>query len=383
VLPARLLPSGTNVLRFRITSPGDVIPGDDERARVVNVSEQPALVALLDPPDWEGGFLVSELADVARTTVRGYAHVSPSAWIDMSSGLPMPEQSVREFARNASMILIRGSEANLSFTRRNQPVWRWPTMFDESGASTQRDWYLSGSLHASPLAGRLAAVQWDSLPPVLGVAQLPAEHNTWIAISARQGRRGAERPALVGIDSAGSRELVTYGSGWWRWRLRGGEAREAYRTLIASGVDWLLADQRSGTGSTLISSTVVSRGEPTIFEWVPDSIPDSLGVSLLRDGEDSSASHTLRFDSRGSASLELSPGTYRWRAAGADGSAGVTVVEQYSDEYHPRVVAELVGGGAGGAVLSERFARDNWWLFVVVVVALSAEWAWRHRRGLS
>jgi hypothetical protein len=47
------------------------------------------------------------------------------------------------------------------------------------------------------------------------------------------------------------------------------------------------------------------------------------------------------------------------------------------------MVADLVGGNSGCMVLLERFARDNWWLFVIVVVALSGEWAWRHRRGLS
>jgi hypothetical protein len=103
VLPPQLLSPGTNVLRVRILSAGDTIPGDDERVRIVQVSEQPAVVVLLDPPDWEGRFLVTELADVARTTVRGYARVSQSAWIEMSSSLPVPEESVHRFARNAGM----------------------------------------------------------------------------------------------------------------------------------------------------------------------------------------------------------------------------------------------------------------------------------------
>jgi hypothetical protein len=363
--------------------PGDGIPDDDSRARIVLVTEQPAVVALLDPPDWEGRFLVSELAEVARTTVRGYAHITPTSWIEMSSGHPIPEESVRQFARSAAMLLIRGTGGMTPFTRSRQPVWRWPTLIEEAGRAAHRDWYLSGSLQASPLAGRLASIQWDSLPPVLGLDQQAVERSDWVAMMARQGRRGPERPAFTGADSVGARSLATFGTGWWRWRVRGGTPREAYRTLIASGVDWLLGSERADLQQPLVSSAVVSRDEPTLFEWVRDSTPDSLGVSLLRDGDDTAATHTLRFDSRRTASISLSPGIYRWFSPEADGGRGITVVEEYSDEYHPRVVADFVGGNAGGMTLVERYTRDNWWLFVVVVAALSAEWAWRHRRGLS
>ena len=127
----------------------------------------------------------------------------------------------------------------------------------------------------------------------------------------------------------------------------------------------------------------MSRGEPTLFQWTRDSIPDSVAVSLLRDGDDDPVTQLARFDYRGTATMLLSPGTYRWVAPDAGGTRGVTVVEEYSDEYHPRMVADMTGGGSSGMILLERFARDNWWLFVIVVAALSAEWAWRHQRGLS
>jgi len=383
VLPPTLLPRGTNIIEFRIEVPGDDIRDDDERAKIVLVTEQPAVVVLLDPPDWEGRFLVTELAQIARTTVRGYAHVTPDAWVDMGSGLPIPEESVQRIARSASLLLVRGGGESTPFAQPRHPVWWWPTQIGELGSAAQHDWYLSGMVQASPLAGRLASVLWDSLPPVLGLGQQRSDRSDWVALSARQGRRGAERAAVTGMDSAGTRSLTTFGTGWWRWRLRGEADREAYRTLLASGVDWLLGSERAGSPSPLVSSTVVSRGEPTLFEWVRDSVPGSLEVSLLRDGDDSSSTRNLLFDSRGVASVSLLPGTYQWLTPEIRGGQGVTVVEEYSDEFHPRMVADLVGGNAGGMILLERYTRDNWWLFVVVVVALSAEWAWRHRRGLS
>jgi hypothetical protein len=380
--PPQLLPSGINVLNVRVQARNDAIPGDDERVRIVNVTEQPAIVVLLDPPDWEGRFLVSELGGIARTTVRGYAHVTPNSWIEMSSGLQLPEESVQRFAGDAALLLIRGSREGTTVAGLRQRVWSWPTIVDASPSVAHRDWYLSGTLQASPLADRLAFIQWDSLPPVLGLAQQPAETSGWVAISARQGRRGAERPVFTGHDSAGVRSLTTLGAGWWRWRLRGGAAREAYRAILAAGVDWLLGSERLRSDAPLISSTVVSRGEPTVFQWVRDSVPDSLAVSLLRDGDDDAAMHLARFDSRGTASLQLQPGTYRWIAPDAGGVRGVTVVEEYSDEYHPRMVADLAGGSPVGMTLLEHHARDNWWLFVIVVASLTVEWAWRHQRGL-
>ena len=358
------------------------MPGDDERIRIVDVTEQPAVVVLLDPPDWEGRFLVSELGEIVRTTVRGYAHVNPSLWLDMTSTMPVPAETVRRLARDAALLVIRGDGDGMTATNRRQPVWSWPTIFDAAPGVTARDWYLSSSVQASPLAGRLASVQWDSVPPVLGLAQQPPDGHDWVAISARQARRGAERPALLGLDSAGVRALLTLGTGWWRWRLRGGAAREAYRAILAGGIDWLLGSELSPSDVTLFASTVVSRDEPILFRWVGDSTPDSLSVSMTSDGDASVETHLLRFDSYGVALLTLPPGVYRWLVSEFGGSRGVVVVEEYSDEYHPRSTVDLAGGNSAGVTLFERYARDNWWLFLIVIVALTAEWSWRHRRGL-
>ena len=92
--------------------------------------------------------------------------------------------------------------------------------------------------------------------------------------------------------------------------------------------------------------------------------------------------HLLRFDSYGVALLTLPPGAFRWVASDFGATRGVVVVEEYSDEYHPRSTVDLAAGNAAGMTLFERFARDSWWLFLIVIAALTAEWAWRHRRGL-
>ena len=381
-LPPGLLPDGVNMLHFRIHSPADSVPEDDERVRIVNVTEQPAVVVLLDPPDWEGRFLVSELGEIARTTVRGYARVNPSSWLDMSSTLPVSEESVHRLAREAALLVIRGSVDGIASANGRQPVWSWPTIFESAQNVTPRDWYVSNSVQASPLAGRLASIQWDSVPPVLGLAQPTNDGRDWVAITAQQARRGAERPVLSGRDSSGVRTLLTRGTGWWRWRLRGGAAREAYRAILAAGVDWLLGSDPTRNDVSLSASSVVSRDEPIVFRWIGDSIPDSLSVTITNDGNESVETFLLRFDSYGVALLTLPPGAYRWLVSGLGGLRGVAVVEEYSDEFHPRSTMELAAGNAAGMTLFERYARDNWWLFLIVVGALTVEWAWRHQRGL-
>jgi len=60
----------------------------------------------------------------------------------------------------------------------------------------------------------------------------------------------------------------------------------------------------------------------------------------------------------------------------------IIAVEEYSDELHPRTVYTADGDNMVGTMLVERYARENFWLFVIVIVALSGEWGWRYRKGL-
>lgn len=375
--PARLLGPGAHVVRLRLLIEGDLEARNNERWRVVDVSAQPAVVVLVDPADWEGRFLVHELTDIARTTVRGFARTARNTWLDMRTQSRVAEADVRAAAGAAGLLLVRGRATPVVAGRR--PVWRWPAGSDARAQVFHGDWYLTAGTPVSPLAGRLASVEWDSLPPLSGIVPLAPGGSAWVALTARQGRRGAERPVLVGRDSAGARELTTAGEGLWRWRFRGGAPREAYRAVLAAGVDWLLSDDGRAARTALTAGAVVERGTPVVFRWRGDSIPDSVVVSIT--GADSTRDATLRFDATGAAALSLEPGQYRWTAAGV-GARGLAVVEPYSAEFAPRPVMELSGVAREAFTLRERHPREWWWLFLVAVLALAGEWAWRWRRGL-
>ena len=380
-IPPGALSPGTHVLRVRLVTGDDAEPRDDERMRVVTVSSQPVIAVIVDPADVEGRFLMRELSEVARTTVRGFARVRDDLWLDMNTLARTDEASVRAAAAAARLVVLRGAD-RIGVTRTAPAVWYWPAASDPATEFFQGDWYITPRVPASPLAGRLAAAAWDSVPPLTGIVPFVAGGAEWVAVTGRRARRGVDRPVLIGRDSSGTRRLTTAGSGLWRWILRGGAARETYRTFVAAGTDWLLQAGAVQSTALLTAEPVTQRGVPVVFRWTADDIPDSTVVTLAV--MDSSFTVTLRYDSRGTALVSLDPGVYRWsaRAGGVRNATGIAIVEEYSDEYHPREVTWVAGVGEEGFQLIVRKARDVWWLFLIAIAALLCEWGWRQRRGL-
>jgi hypothetical protein len=176
------------------------------------------------------------------------------------------------------------------------------------------DWYVDGETPASPVAGRFASAEWDSVPPLDNLVPMVVTPADWVGLQAKLGRRGANRPVLVGRDTAGVRTLTTAAEGLYRWSIRGGAAREAYRALVAGGTDWLLGADAIRRSAALTSTEVVSRGTPVAFRWTRNPVPDSVTVRLSRG--DTTATRTLRFDAEGVARVRLPPGVWRWSTVG-------------------------------------------------------------------
>jgi hypothetical protein len=376
-LPTGALGPGTHVLDVRLVTPGDGEPRNDVRRRVVTVGAVPEVVVVASPPDWESRFLARELADVTGSAVRAFAAVTPGRWVDMRSGRAITEARVAQAVRGAELVIRTGDGTGDPWVARTVPAsWTWPSSDD----ALEGDWYPEAPLPASPLAARLGGVAWDSVPPVAAVQPLAPPPDAWIALSARLARRGAERPLLLGRDTAGTRMLTTAGHGLWRWALRGGAPREAYRSLLAAGVDWLLTPGRAGGAARMRATEVVPRGVPVTFRWQGDTLPAAPVPVTLTSG-DGTRTVELAFDAQGEARQALEPGVYRWRATEVAGAAGLVVVEEYSDEFVARPVA--VPAGVTWESSRRRVgARENWWMFALALGALVVEWAWRVRRGL-
>ncbi len=375
-IPSATLAVGTNVVHFTLTAPGDTELRDNTRIRLLTVTTQPGVVVLVDPADIEGRFLAREMNHIVRTGLRGFARVGDQRWLDMQSLSTVSPQEVQRVAQNAALVITRSDAPWLL----GAPFWHWPAGTVGETEFFEGDWYVTDGVPASPVAGELASVAWDSLPPLTGIVPLVAGTDQWVALSGRLGRRGADRPLLIGEDSSGVRRLTTAAGGMWRWALRGGASLDAYRTVLSSGIDWLL-----DTGEPIVTSQVstnryVSRGRPVTFRWRGSDVPDSLAVVIT--GPDSTERRVLFFDASDESRLKLPPGVYRWAVPSLRETSGIVAVEDYSDEFHLRAAGIQPREASGGFALFVKYTRERWWLFAVAVAAFAAEWAWRQRMGL-
>ncbi|PYP36339.1 MAG: hypothetical protein DMD48_12965 [Gemmatimonadetes bacterium] len=222
---------------------------------------------------------------------------------------------------------------------------------------------------------------WDSLPPATAVAVAPRDsEQATVALTARLVRRGPQRPVLTLERRNGERVATVSAAGLWRWAFRGGAADEAYRSLIAALVDWLLGDEGRGTRERVVPETYeVPNGMPTVWRWVSADTARPVAVTLRSD--DTTRVDTLRFDAAGRAQLRLPPDVYHY-AIGGGTERGVVAVETYSDEWLPRAPTLASQPGEATARLASVGLRDRWWLFVIAIAALATEWALRRRQGL-
>lgn len=245
-----------------------------------------------------------------------------------------------------------------------------------SAAPTAGDWYLAAG-GASPVNGAFVGLPVDSFPPGVALAAVVMPAGGWIGLTAQLNRRGAARPAVVGRDSAGQREVTVAVDGLWRWAFRGGPSEEAYRAWVAATTSWLLGSVDSAIGAARPIRAVAQQGRPLVFERTrPDSTP--LPIELRANG--STRTDTLRFDGAGRAELRLPPGAYRYRLRG--GGDGLIAVETFTDEWLPRPVTLAAHPPEASPAPARRPLRDLPWLFGLAIAALGGEWWWRRRAGL-
>jgi len=383
-LPASRIPHpGWTVLEVRIEGVGDQEPRDDSREFVVDVSLEPAAVIFASPPDWEARFLARALSDVARLPVRVFVETEAGRWRDGATLAPVAGAELTRAASAARLVIATGDPARArEFTAGTKAgaaarsaVLLWPTN-GQAG-----DWYVEPP-QSSPFTAALAGVSWDSLPPATAVTVPARDSNrtTTVALAARLARRGLARPIVTLEQRDGRRVASITAAGLWRWAFRGGAAEQAYRSVIAAVVDWLLGEQGAARRERAVPEQLeVPNGLPTVWRWTAADSARPLAITL-RSGA-TARTDTLRFDAAGRAQLLLPPGSYRYTLS--DGpEQGVVAVEAWSEEWLPRAPALSAQPGEATARVASVGLRDRWWLFVVAILALATEWALRRRQGL-
>ncbi len=379
-LPASRVPRpGWTVLNVRIEGVSDQEPRDDSRELVVDVSLEPAAVIFASPPDWEARFLARALSDVARVPVRVFVETEPGRWRDGATLAPVAPAELSRAAAGARLVIATGDPSRArEFTaagRGGGALLLWPTT-GQTG-----DWYVERPL-SSPFTAALTGVVWDSLPPATAVTVSRDSNRTaTVALTARLARRGPARPILT-LEQQSSRRVATVAAaGLWRWAFRGGASEQAYRSVVAALVDWLLGDEGRGTRERVVPETYeVPNGMPTVWRWTAADTAQPIEITLRSDS--GVRTDMLRFDPAGRAQLLLPPGVYRYALSGGT-ERGVVAVETYSDEWLPRAPVLSTQPGEATARIASIGLRDRWWVFVIAIVALATEWALRRRQGLA
>lgn len=367
---------GTELLRIGLAGAGDQEPRDDARLWILEVSRTPGVVLLASPPDWDARFLFQALREVAHLPVAGYVSLAPGMWRGMETLAPVDLEQVRQAARRADVLVIKGQAPDLLRNPGARAVWRWPS--GEGGEAVLRgDWYAEAT-GVSPLANAFVGLPVDSFPPLMQVTPVEASAEDWVALSARQGRRGVGRPVFVGRVMARGRQVLTAADGFWRWAFRGGSSEQAYRGLVAATISWLLEEPDTARGLARPLRPVAEQGRPLIFAWTGSGTPTPLGIAL--DDGTGARRDTLRFDGAGRAELRLPPGAYRYRLDG--GGEGRVAVEEYSSEFLPRPVALAEQPLPAVRPVAITSTRAWIWLFGLAIAGLAGEWVVRRRLGL-
>ncbi|MEO8200789.1 MAG: hypothetical protein ABI679_09740 [Gemmatimonadota bacterium] len=376
VLPSSALRPEINLLSIGLTGAHDAESRDDSRLFIVSVTPTPGVVLLANPGDWDSRFLYRALLDVAQLPVRGYVRLESGRWRSYTTLAPVGDDEVRRAAQKADLLILKGDQA-LARSTGARGLWLWPS--GEGGATVlPGDWYVSPGL-SSPIAGAFTGLPLDSFPPAVQITPVLADSTGWVALSAQNGRRGPERPVVLGRSAGNRREVTVAADGLWRWAFRGGSSEQGYRSWVAATASWLLGGADSLTGRARPIRPVVPNQRPIVFEWRGGGAPAPLEV--VWNGAGVTRRDTLRFDGAGQAAVWLLPGSYQYRLEG--GGSGLVAVEVYSDEWLPRpVTLQARPEGAVLASASPSRARGWIWLFAVCVLGLAVEWLARRRQGL-
>ena len=378
-----IVPRGdrTMLVQVRLDVAGDAEPRNDTLTVAVDVGDRPSAVFVSTAPDIDVREVLSVLRGALDVPTRAYFRVAPNVWRVEGSLQPVSEAEVKARAAAAGLLIIHGDTAWRPTASRTVAAARafWvpapPTEIARAGDLTRTpEWYAAGA-PPSPLMAALAALPFDSLPPVT-LAGPARGADTVLAM--QLGKRGVAQPAIATTEAGGTRTAVISGSGYAGWSLRAGRSREAFTALWGAIFDWLSAGRGDLRAARPVSG-VVRAGEPV--RWRRGGTDSIVPVRLTKRGSPDSAgdSLALRFGARFEVvSTVLPPGVYD---VTAEGGSSVLVVNA-SREWVPRTPVAAAGPLARGTAGADapRLA-DAGWPFVLALLLLCAEWMARRVAG--
>ena len=383
----------------RVTATGDAFSEDDVAVDYATIGrEEGALVLVSLRPDWEPRYLLSVLSEVTGLPTTGYVAAGPDRWVRAGRALdrsgPVDTEAVRTAVADAELVVLQGLDAGAD-------EWAWTVaegagrriLLPTDAASVGRlglnvaspvsgEWYASADLPPSPVAGALAGVSLQGLPPLTDVMASPGDPGADAPVLLQHRGAGPAVPALRLVEGRG-RTAIVLASGFWRWASRD-VGRDAYRRLWSGVAGWILSGRAVAAGDVRPTQWVVERGEPVGWN-VPDG---ASGVRLVVGAEGGTTVDTVVSAGASVSTGTLPPGTYEYAALDPSGDtlgSGRFDVAGTTREMSAPRVDELPAGNAAAAAArasTGRPIRTASWPYLLLIGLLCAEWVGRRRSGL-
>ena len=397
------VPKGADRIRYsaRVTAVSDAFSSDDEAIAYATVGhEEGALVLVSLEPDWEPRFLLSVLEDVTGLPGVGYLRVGAERFVVIGPAVeragPVDSATVGRAVRDAALVVVHGLHGDADAWSRRL-VERVSSAIllagDREGAALAGvrttaplggEWYASGDIPASPLATELSGAELLGLPPLTDML-VPSDAITVVSPLTLQLRGiGASAAALHLYTNSGGRKVLGLASGFWRWAMREGAGRDAYRRLWSGVAGWVLADDSMVAPEPRPVLWVFDRGDPVMWSLPRDSTV--VRINILR-GDSVVADTVFRAGTTRSLGA-MPPGLYSYRASTGAGevlSTGRFDVSANSSEMIPtRALPEAMGPRAAALAGARegRPLRTYAWPYLLLIIFLCAEWIARRRMGL-
>jgi len=276
---------------------GDDFRGDDvlETQAVVGLRSG-AVVLVSASGDWEPRHLLAILGESTGLPQAGYVRVTGDQFVSIGVAAerrpPVGPDVVVGALSDAALIVAHRLSNDDSLTRTiaqaGVPLLVFPDGSGssaitqvETGAPLGGEWYLIPDPPASPIAADIQGVLPAGLPPLTGISVVPA-HLTEGPVTALEARRlaSAENVPVLHLMEGEQRMAVATASGFWRWAIRAGEPREAYRRLWSSVAGWLLETATLGHERPDAGSNELPSLELLPAPWVPDAGTDVEPTSM-------------------------------------------------------------------------------------------------------
>ncbi len=378
----------------------DGFSSDDEGVTYANIGHQAgALVLVSAVPDWEPRYLLPVLEDVTGLPSVGYLRVGPDRYVRLGStsdrGVPVDSATVRMAASDAAVLVMHGlgGDADPWMTIiAGRPGRRLVLPADAEGAAavglttgqpTPGEWYASPDVPTSPIAGALAGIDLQGLPPLGGV-MVPDVRSSLPPLHVQLRGAGAPESVFGLVDRPEGRVAIALASEFWRWAMRD-HGREPYRRVWSGIVGWLLADEEVAAAEPRPAEWVVARGENVSWSLVGDTT----SLRLLVEGSDGVLTDTTVTGTGTASTPALPPGSYEYSVLGQQGdtvSQGRFDVARGSLEMLPAPQAPelpLQAAAMGAATDAPgRPLRTSPWPYLLLILLLCGEWIGRRRSGL-